>query len=394
MKELDYNLIPKLSTCVEIQKSNDDEYICVQHEFSHVIRVNCFTYNLLSLLDGKRNLCKITTDFNSLAQCDCSIEEIYTLLDGKLKELGFVDLGAEYSVKKSAPSYLHLRIDVIKCQYSSEITKYIYWMFNTKYFFILFALLGILTYTIFIFLLMENLDFLHKITILDIISVFILMGIALIFHELGHIAACDKFGIKHGNIGFGFYLLCPVMYADITEVWRLPKRSRIIVNLSGIYLGNIFALLFISLFMIFNKDVFLYAFYLQCLEGVFNINPLIKYDGYWVLADILESYNLSNESFKTLQAITRNRVQNYSKRDWILIIYSIMSSIFIISFLAYVLFVSENSLLDIPYKLWGYMNNIYMGINTIYISDIIGCIPGIIFYVMVFRFLKRKLFEK
>lgn len=394
MKKLDYNLIPKLSTYVEIQKSNNDEYICVQREFSHIIRVNSFTYNLLNLLDGKRNLVQITADFNSQVQCDCSIDEVYTLIDGKLKELGFVDLGTEYRVKKTSPNYLHLRMDVIKCQYSSKITKYIYWMFNPKYFFISFALLGILTYILFIFLLMENLEFLNNITISDIICIFFLMGIALIFHELGHIAACDRFGIKHGNIGFGFYLLCPVMYADITEVWRLSKKDRIIVNLAGIYLGNIFSLIFISLFVIFNKDVFLYAFYLQCLEGLFNLNPLIKYDGYWVLADILESYNLSSESFKTLRAISRNRVQNYSKRDWFLIIYSLVSSVFIIAFLCYVLFVSENSLLDIPYKVWEYIRNIYMGINTINLLDIIGCIPGIFFYIMAFRFLKSKLFDK
>lgn len=41
------------------------------------------------------------------------------------------------------------------------------------------------------------------------------------FHELGHASACKYFEVKHGGIGFGLYLNFPVLYTDVTEVWKL-----------------------------------------------------------------------------------------------------------------------------------------------------------------------------
>jgi putative peptide zinc metalloprotease protein len=63
----------------------------------------------------------------------------------------------------------------------------------------------------------------------------------MLIHELGHIAACRKFGIDHGEIGFGFYSIFPVVYANVTEIWTLDKHKRTIANLSGIYLELVYA---------------------------------------------------------------------------------------------------------------------------------------------------------
>lgn len=62
-----------------------------------------------------------------------------------------------------------------------------------------------------------------------------LMVISSFFHELGHASVCKRFGVCHGGIGLGLYLNFPVLYTDVTEVRRLRRADRCIVNLARVY---------------------------------------------------------------------------------------------------------------------------------------------------------------
>ena len=61
------------------------------------------------------------------------------------------------------------------------------------------------------------------------VGLFIFMISSSFFHELGHAAACKYFGIRHGGIGFGLYLNFPVLYTDVTEVWKLYNQLEPII---------------------------------------------------------------------------------------------------------------------------------------------------------------------
>ena len=67
-----------------------------------------------------------------------------------------------------------------------------------------------------------------------VVGLLVFMVVSSLFHELGHASACKHFGIRHGGIGFGLYLNFPVLYTDVTEVWRLRRADRCIVNLGGV----------------------------------------------------------------------------------------------------------------------------------------------------------------
>ena len=68
------------------------------------------------------------------------------------------------------------------------------------------------------------------------------------FHELGHASACKYFGIQHGGIGFGLYLNFPVLYTDVTEVWKLKRGQRCVVNLAGVYFQSYWLILLLGVF--------------------------------------------------------------------------------------------------------------------------------------------------
>jgi len=92
------------------------------------------------------------------------------------------------------------------------------------------------------------------------------------------------FGAKHGGIGGGFYLLMPVYFADVTDIWKLTKKQRITVNLAGLYFEMIYAVVLIGAGLIFNHSTLILLSCVFLLSTLNNANPFVRSDGYWVLS--------------------------------------------------------------------------------------------------------------
>lgn len=59
-------------------------------------------------------------------------------------------------------------------------------------------------------------------------------------HEFGHAAALVRHGGKKPEIGVGVYVIFPVMHTDVSEAWRLSRKKRIQIDVSGIYFQLLF----------------------------------------------------------------------------------------------------------------------------------------------------------
>ena len=124
---------------------------------------------------------------------------------------------------------------------------------------------------------------------------------SLILHELGHAAACRRHGIMHGEIGIAIYGFVPILYADVTNAWRLTRRDRVIVDVAGMYLQEIVASLCIVLWVCTHWSPFLFCTYCVLIATLINLNPFFRFDGYWILADSLgvpRPRNLGQEMLK------------------------------------------------------------------------------------------------
>lgn len=109
-------------------------------------------------------------------------------------------------------------------------------------------------------------------------------------HELGHAYAAALFGCRVPGIGLTFMMGCPMLYTDTTETWRLPRRQRFIVAASGA--GTELALaVAASLMWVFLPDgIFRSICFLLATSGwimtlCINLNPLMRFDGYYLLSD-------------------------------------------------------------------------------------------------------------
>lgn len=125
-------------------------------------------------------------------------------------------------------------------------------------------------------------------------------------HELAHAYIAKKYGAEVHEIGIMFLVLMPVPYVDVSPIWAFrDKRKRMLVGAAGIamelFLGAI------ALFVWLNVEVgavHSIAFNVMLISGIstllFNGNPLLRFDGYYVFSDAIEIPNLGSRSTKYL----------------------------------------------------------------------------------------------
>lgn len=130
----------------------------------------------------------------------------------------------------------------------------------------------------------------------------IVVGCTKLVHEFGHAYAFKRFGGEVHEIGVMVFFFVPTMYCNTSDSWLLKdKWARIAVALGGVY---------VELF-IFSIATFVWWFgTTPTVEGIainlmfacslsavlVNGNPLLKYDGYFVMADLVEVPNLAKQS--------------------------------------------------------------------------------------------------
>lgn len=120
-----------------------------------------------------------------------------------------------------------------------------------------------------------------------------------LIHESAHAICCKSFGGKVGDVGINFLLFLPMPYCDVTSSWSFDSKwKRIAVALAGIYAELIVAAIFVVIWTYTGNPVLkllaVQVIFMASLTTLlFNINPLMKFDGYFVLSDLLDRPNLA-----------------------------------------------------------------------------------------------------
>ncbi|MBM6660588.1 hypothetical protein H6B30_02270 [Marseilla massiliensis] len=129
-------------------------------------------------------------------------------------------------------------------------------------------------------------------------GMYALMILSSLVHEFGHAAACRHFGAPHGNIGLGLYLNLPVFYTDVSHVWKLPRCERCVVNFGGIYFQMLLMLPLLGAAIITRNNLLHYLIVLMNLNFLITMNPFFKFDGYWMVTDLLGVANLRQKGME------------------------------------------------------------------------------------------------
>ncbi|MBP2301857.1 HlyD family efflux transporter periplasmic adaptor subunit [Azospirillum picis] len=129
------------------------------------------------------------------------------------------------------------------------------------------------------------------------------LGGAKLLHEFGHAYTAKRYGCRVPTMGVMFLVLWPVLYTDVSEAWKLPsRRQRLSIGVAGIAAELVLAA-YATLAWSFLPDgparsaAFLLATSTWVLTVLVNLNPLMRFDGYFLLSDLLDVPNLQERAF-------------------------------------------------------------------------------------------------
>jgi putative peptide zinc metalloprotease protein len=144
-----------------------------------------------------------------------------------------------------------------------------------------------------------------------------------IAHELAHALTCTRFGGRVQEMGVLLIYFQPAFYCNVSDAWLFPdKRRRLFVMFAGVYLDTIVWALATVAWRLTDVETMVHFMALvvmatSAIKTLFNLNPLIKLDGYYLLSDALEIPNLRQKSFAYLKNLARRvaAVMSLSKPD-------------------------------------------------------------------------------
>lgn len=130
----------------------------------------------------------------------------------------------------------------------------------------------------------------------------VLCGVKVV-HELGHAYTATRFGCRVPTIGVAFMVMMPVLYSDVSDAYRLTdKRKRLAVAAAGV-LAELGLAAVATVLWSFLPDgtvrslAFVVATTSWIMSLSVNLNPLMRFDGYYLLADGLGVANLQDRAF-------------------------------------------------------------------------------------------------
>ena len=147
-----------------------------------------------------------------------------------------------------------------------------------------------------------------------ILSFWCCLGVVKVIHEFGHGLTAKHFGGEVHEMGLLVLVLTPALYCDVTDSWLLPNKwKRIWISAAGIYVECFLASIatfvwFYSEPGLLNSLSMATMFICSVNTIMFNANPLLRYDGYYVLADWLEIPNLRIKSTQFFAYLMQEKV--------------------------------------------------------------------------------------
>ncbi len=356
---------PKVSANLIYTQTSSRQYAARDTQTGRYFKLNEATVQIMQHLDGTRSSEELIQELNVKPLVfQYVLDQLVSL---QLLETGAVDNGKQVNtflsrLKRLFFQLVLLRKDIIT---SDKLLTRIYRFLGLKYILqtwlmIILVILYIYAYFIYINnynLLSSSINDLFVWHADEVYYILIGFGIYLlsnILHELSHGFVCKRFGGNIRAIGVGLYYLQPVFYCDVTDAWFFSRRyQRIMTHAAGVlmelFLGSLALCILpfvahIHLLVVALTIVFLIA----GVFTLFNLNPLIQLDGYYILADALGIANMRQRAFdflfssmryilyrlhlkKSSPSLYNKRYKKYEKL--ILIFYAILSIAYIFSML-------------------------------------------------------------
>ncbi len=202
----------------------------------------------------------------------------------------------------------------------------------------------------------------------NLILMVVLFPVMKAFHEFAHAFAVKTWGGEVHEMGITLLVLMPVPYVDASAAWAFrEKYKRIMVSSAGMIAEIFIAAIALIIWTLVEpglvKTAALSAFLIGTVSTVlFNANPLLRFDGYYILQDLIEIPNLYSRSSKYLMYLFKSRalglaaaspVTEESEKPW-LAGYGVLAWLYrlFITFVIAIFLASKYFILGVALALW------------------------------------------
>ena len=177
----------------------------------------------------------------------------------------------------------------------------------------------------------------------DLVEFWFLFGAMAFFHESAHGLTCKHFGARVEKMQFLLMYFAPTFVCDCTQVWIVgDKKARISTIIAGIWVDLILCVVATVIWWGTATGMFIhdFAYKVMMVTGIgvtlLNLNPLIKLDGYYLLAELIGEADLKERSTAYVSSWTRKHIFRLPAeveyvprhRRVLYIVYSVLSGLY------------------------------------------------------------------
>uniref|UniRef100_UPI000462DD9B hypothetical protein n=1 Tax=Arthrobacter sp. TB 26 TaxID=494420 RepID=UPI000462DD9B len=260
----------------------------VRRADGQTLQLTRLLYLVLEAIDGTRGAEDIAGHASAGFGRLVSADNVRTLIDSQLLPLGLLQLadGSQPEVRKADPLLgMKFRYTVTDPERTRRITAPFAALFN--------PLIVVLVTAAFLascwwVLMVKGLASATHEAFANPGLVLLILAVTVVsagFHEFGHAAAARRGGATPGAMGTGLYLIWPAFFTDVTDSYRLGRAGRIRTDLGGLYFNAIVAVAIMGIWWATGFDALLLVVVTQVLQMVRQLMPLVRFDGYHILAD-------------------------------------------------------------------------------------------------------------
>jgi putative peptide zinc metalloprotease protein len=190
-------------------------------------------------------------------------------------------------------------------RFLTRTLPYVQWMFSP----VMFVIAGLLGLSALTLVAVEFEEFRAKLpTFHDFFTpanafwLAVALAVTKILHEFGHGYSCKYYGGECHELGVMVLVLTPCLYCNVSDSWMLPSKwQRAFIGAAGMYVEVIIASICTFIWW-FSEPGLVHNLALSTMfvcsvsTIIFNGNPLLRYDGYYILSDIIEIPNLRQKA--------------------------------------------------------------------------------------------------
>jgi putative peptide zinc metalloprotease protein len=254
-----------------------------------MIQLAPLLYLVAERADGSRTYEQIASEVTQAVGRGLEAEDVEMLVNEKLRPLGILAApdGSSPQVQKADPFLgLKLKTALVPTGVVRAITTVLRPLFWPPV--ILGVLAALVAFDVWFFFDHGVAQSMRQLLYqpLFLLMLFALVVFTAAFHEAGHATACRYGGAEPGVMGAGIYIVWPAFYTDVTDSYRLGKGGRLRTDLGGVYFNAILILVLGGVYFLTGLEALLIPVLVAHMDIFRQLLPLLRLDGYHVLADL------------------------------------------------------------------------------------------------------------